>query len=323
MTRKIIFVYCFLIISVFITEAFCAGQLVPAGSSQGPEIFVQKGHSGNVSTICFSPDGKYLASGSSDKNIKLWEVGTGREIRTFVAPDMIDFVAFSPDGKALLSLESKGGIKLWDVKTGKEIRTLRNAGKPIIAIAAAFSPDGAFLAVAAAHNEKAPGQDLSFRNIQLLDIKTGREMMTFKGHTSSVHTIAFSPDRKYLASGSQASKLDKAKKDNSVRLWDVKTGKEIYRFAGHTEVVSKVVFSPDGQFVASIGEDRNIFFWDVNTGKMAKSLRGFPAGDLKTHGTIAFSPDGRRFVAVSSFPPVCDTLGCRYRAGGSKHDGWT
>lgn len=108
MTRKLVFVYCFLIIMVFTTEAFCAKPLVPAGSSQGPDIFVQKGHSTNVNTIDFSPDGKYLVSGSSDKNIKLWDVETGREIRTFVARDMVDFVAFSPDGQSLLSLESKG-----------------------------------------------------------------------------------------------------------------------------------------------------------------------------------------------------------------------
>ena len=131
---------------VFLNTAFAAEKLVPASGKQRPEIFVQTGHSSNVSSIDFSPDGKYLVSGSSDKNIKLWEVETGREIRTFVANDMVDSVAFSPDGKSLLSLESKGAVKLWDVKTGKEIRTLRKGGKPLIAGAVALSPDGAFLA---------------------------------------------------------------------------------------------------------------------------------------------------------------------------------
>lgn len=294
MIRKLIYVCCFLMTTIFAAGALCADK---------PEIFVQTGHSSNVSTIDFSPDGKYLVSGSSDKNIKLWEVGTEREIRTFVAPDMVDFVAFSSDGKSLLSLESKGGVKLWDVKTGKEIRTLHKEGTPLIAVAAAFSPDGATLAAVGAQDEKS-GKDLTFKNIQLLDIKTGREMKIFKGHISSVHTIAFSPDGKYLASGSATLKQDKAKKDNTVRLWNVKTGKEIHRFVGHTKGVTKVVFSPDGRFVASIGEDRNIFFWDIKTGKMAKSLSGFPISDIATRGTIAFSPDGRRFVAVSAFPPV-------------------
>ena len=193
MTRKVVLIFCLLCMLLLATFAF---------GEEKPEIFVQKGHSSNVSTVDFSPDGKYLVSGSSDKNIKLWEVETGREIRTFVAEDMVDFVAFSPDGKFLLSLESKGGAKLWDVKTGKEIRKLRKGGKPLPAIAAAFSPDGTSLAVVAGQKGKPPLGDLTFRNIQLLDLKTEREIMTFKGHTSSIHTIAFSPDGKYLASGS-------------------------------------------------------------------------------------------------------------------------
>jgi WD40 repeat protein len=278
---------------VFLNTAFAAGKLAPANGKQGPEIFVQTGHSSNVSSIDFSPDGKYLASGSSDKNIKIWEVETGREIRTFVANDMVDSVTFSRDGRSLLSLESKGVAKLWDVKTGKEIRTLRDGGKSLVAGAVALSPDGAFLAAACSEDS---------HTIRLLDVKTGRRIKTFTGHTSGVNTIAFSPDGKYLASGSETTKLDKAQKDNTVRLWNVKSGKEIHRFAGHTEGVSKVVFSPDGKSVASIGEDRNIFFWDTKKGKKARSLAGFPSSDLKTRGTIDFSPDGRHFVAASSFP---------------------
>ncbi len=283
---------------------FAADKIIPASGRQKPEIFVQTGHSSNVSSIDFSPDGKYLISGGSDKNIKLWEVETGREIRTFVANDMVDFVAFSPDGKSLLSLESKGAATLWDVKTGKKIRTLRKGGKPLVAIAVAFSPDGASVAAVGSQVEKDPGKDPVFRNIQLLDIKTGREINIFKGHTSSVHTIAFSPDGKYLASGSATAELGKGKKDNTVRLWNVKSGKKIHCFAGHSKGVSKVVFSPDGQFVASIGEDRNIFFWDTKKGVKARSLAGFPSDNISTRGTIAFSPDGRRFVAASSFPPA-------------------
>lgn len=264
-----------------------------------PKIFVQTGHSDPVEALAFSPDGKYFASGSSDRNIKLWEVETGREIKTFISDDMVKSLAFSPNGSLLLSLGTLNGhVKFWDVKSGKEMQTLRQQGKAVVAGKMALSPDGAFLAATWSGRGGDDGH-----SIQLVDVKTGRRMTMFKGHTSTVESIAFSPDGKYLASGS-ATLPHNTKIDNTVRIWEVKSGKEVRRFTGHSRGISEVAFSPDGKQVASIGEDRNIFFWDVKNEGKSKSLAGFPPGDLAPHGAIAFSSDGRRFVAGSSFPPV-------------------
>jgi len=75
-----------------------------AFADEKPEIFVQLGHSSSVNSVAFSPDGRYALSGSFDNTLKLWEVSTGREIRTFTGHSgSIYSVAFSPDGKYALS----------------------------------------------------------------------------------------------------------------------------------------------------------------------------------------------------------------------------
>ena len=103
--------------------------------------FPQLGHSLGVTSVAFSPDGKLLASGSADNSIKLWNVASGRELRTLsghTAP--VSSVAFSPDGKVLASGSWDTTIKLWDVASGRELRTLTGHTDKVNSVA--FSPDG-------------------------------------------------------------------------------------------------------------------------------------------------------------------------------------
>lgn len=103
-------------------------SISPVSASEKPEIFVQLGHSGNVSSVAFSPDGKYILSGSDDKTLKLWDIETGKEIRTFAGhANSITSVAFSPDGRYALSGSWDNTLKLWDIVTGNEIRTFKRA----------------------------------------------------------------------------------------------------------------------------------------------------------------------------------------------------
>src|SRR5262249_43125219 len=98
------------------------------GWAQKPELVVQTGHSNFVMSIAFSPDGKTLVSGSWDQTVKLWDVATGAELRTFKGHSAyIDTVAFSSDGTTLASGSQDKTIKLWDASTGKELHTLRDA----------------------------------------------------------------------------------------------------------------------------------------------------------------------------------------------------
>ena len=110
-------------------------------AENAPEIFIQTGHSGDVNSVCFSPDGKYLVSGSSDNTVKLWEVSSGQMIRTFQGhSSSVLSVSFSPDGRRIASGSYDKTVKLWDATTAKLISTFQGHTSWVMSVS--FSPDG-------------------------------------------------------------------------------------------------------------------------------------------------------------------------------------
>ncbi|MCA2810388.1 hypothetical protein [Microcystis sp. M095S1] len=233
-----------------------------------------EGHDNSVLSVNFSPDGKTLVSGSDDKTIKLWNVETGKEIRTLYGHDnSVTSVNFSPDGKTLVSGSDDNTIKLWNVETGQEIRTLYGHDSYVSSVN--FSPDGKTL-VSGSYD----------KTIKLWDVETGQEIRTLYGHDNFVYSVNFSPDGKTLVSGSN---------DKTIKLWNVETGQEIRTFKGHDSYVYSVNFSPDGKTLVSGSNDKTIKLWNVETGQEIRTLKGHDSSVY----SVNFSPDGKTLVSGS------------------------
>ncbi|WP_088889334.1 AAA family ATPase [Leptolyngbya ohadii] len=227
-------------------------------------------------TLCvaFSPDGQLLATGDTNRELRLWRVADGKNLLTCQGHrNWVWSVAFSPDGQILASGSDDKTIKLWDVQTGQCLQTLQEAPYQVWSVA--FSPDGQFLA---------SGSESSV--IKLWNLKTGECCASLEGHTNWVRSVAFSPDRQILASGSE---------DGTVKLWDLQSGKCSKTLQGHQAGVWSVAFSPDGQRLASSSSDRTIRLWNAQSGDCLRTL----VGHTNWIRSIAFSPDGQ-FLASGS-----------------------
>src|SRR6266545_3614952 len=224
-------------------------------------------NSGIVYSVAFSPDGKTLASGSGDNTIRLWDVGTGRLIRSFEERNQwVPSVAFSPDGKMIASGSHEQVVKLWDVGTGNLIRSFMGHRNTIHSVA--FSPDGKTLASGSSDHK-----------VKLWDVSTGKLIRSYDGQ--DFNAVAFSPDGKTLAAGSY---------DRTVKLWDVSAGNLIHSFEGQNYEVHSVAFSPDGKTLAS-GGSATIKVWSIGAKRLLGSLLHYHDGNW-----IAFIP-GNYYVS--------------------------
>ena len=241
------------------------------------EVIVQQGHTAYVRSVAISPDGKFALSGSVDNTLKLWDISTGREIRTLKGhTSQVRSVVFTPDGKFALSGSYDDTIKLWDILTGMEIRTFIGHSPCVHSVA--ISPDGKY---ALSGGGDIRGKDTTMR---LWDISTGKEIRKFR-LSEWVKAVAFSPDGRYGLSSS----------GNKLKLWDISTGREVRSFRGHSiedgyNDISSVAFSPDGRYAVSASDGEEMKLWDISTGREVRSYRG---GHTWNHiNSVAFTPDG-------------------------------
>ena len=286
-------------------------------------IATLEGHLGGVESVSFSPDGSTLASGSGDGTIKLWDVSTRRNIATLTGHlKWITSVSFSPDGSTLASAGYDGTVLLWDVAT-RDVATRRNIatleGHLRWITSVSFSPDGSTLASGAWDDNTVKLWDVATRRniatleghlggvgsvsfspdgstlasgsgdgtIKLWDVSTRRNIATLTGHKYRVGSVSFLLRVTSVSFSPDGSTLASAGYDDTVKLWDVTTRRNIATLEGHTDWLTSVSFSPDSSTLASGSRDQTVKLWDVATRRNIATL-----GHTSEVYSVSFSPDG-------------------------------
>jgi WD40 repeat protein len=269
------------------------------------------GHRNEVQGAVFSPDGSRVATASTDKTARIWDVATGQTLAVLRHDDEVNSVAFSPDGSLLATASDDLTVRLWKVASGEPAGVLE--GHKELVWSAAFSPDGTRIVTAS--------QDKTAR---IWDVATAKEIGAFQ---ADVRSAAFSPDgtRIVTASTEESSYLWNAEtgekiaelKDNCptfwaefspdgtrvvtgsgcqvARIYDGVTGQLIVSLSGHEAFVSSASYSPDGKWIVTASEDGLARVWDAATAKEIVALRGHEGGVNFAH----FSPDGTQIVTGS------------------------
>lgn len=279
------------------------------------------GHQAVVNCLSVSPDGKKLLSASDDGTVRLWDLGTRKEIRRLDFPmTTAKAVVFDPDGKRALTGTGTGESELWDVINGKQIRRLQLEGA---VTGLAISSKGSHMAISSANEgvrigdrktgvfrkftsksrnpkpnslPRGPALSADGKRVMFVGV-TGCVVIyeeTKKGGKIKYEQIQKLDDATFARFSADAKRALTGGVDHSVRLWDVDTGEQIHEFNGHSGTVTTAVFSPDERHVLSGGCDNTIRLWDVSTSKQIHEIH---TGDNDTSHHVAFLPDGRAVSA--------------------------
>lgn len=238
-------------------------------------------HTGPITTLATSPDGLWIASGSTDKTVRLWSLETGDLLHTLGNGglfgnghgDRLSALAFTPDSIELLSASDDGTIKQWDMATQKLMRTID--GHDWLVSAIALSQHAPIFATGGGDGR-----------INLWNLETGEQIASLGKHRDRISALLLSPDGHTLISASY---------DKTIRLWNLRTDGLIGTLRAHTDRITSLAITPDWQSLISAGADKTLRFWNLN--RMAQTRPIVAHKDTIT--TLALSPAGTLLASGS------------------------
>jgi WD40 repeat protein len=241
------------------------GQIRLYNFASGKLVALLKGHTRVILSLAFSPDNRYLVSGSKNSNAILWDIKRKRRLHTLTGhTDPIYAVAFTPDSKRVVTGSDDHSLRLWQVRNGKHLATLKGHTDDVVAVA--ISPqDGTIASGSWDHT------------IRLWNGRTGRFIKTLANQGTQAGSLSFSPDGRYLLSSCGGGDCAA----NPEHVYSLPTGRELLTYKGHDNIVLATAISPSGRWAATGGgSDQAIHLWTLRDGKLKQRLVGVGASTM-------------------------------------------
>lgn len=238
----------------------------PVHSLPRAQPFTYSNHLSWVSTVAWSPHGRWLASGSWDNTVHVWDT-TGKTLLVYEEHKQpVKSVCWSPDGTYIASGSWDNTVRIWEASTGETLSGKFDHEAQLESVA--WSPDGAYIA-SAGHDGVAKVWNLSKK----------RAIFTYKGHGGPVWSVAWSPDSKYIVTASH---------DKTAQVWEVLTGKLLLTYYNHRHPVTAAAWASNGSIVASSDQKGTVYLWNIPDGSTLYHYQD-DTGAVKT---LSWSPTG-------------------------------
>jgi WD40 repeat protein len=293
----------------------CACLAWRASNESATLVRTLLGHQGEINHLVMTGDGRRILSASLDCTVKLWDLGSGRELQTYAGHTRrINDLVLTSDETKLVSASSDRLLNLWDLQTGQLLHTFQGHEDWVTAVA--VTPDGRWAlsgsedyslliwdlergkleCMLGGHEGGVSALRISADgcraisasiSLKLWDLGERRELLTMQGHSDWVNDLLMLPDEHCVLSASS---------DGTLRLWDLHTGEQVRKLDCGKGDLTRVALCPDGLRALSASSNGSLYLWDLASGELLRRFRGH-SGKV---GAVAITTDGRKAVTASS-----------------------